>query len=172
MVRLGADRRPGAAGLRDAAEGGLRADYRREGGARARAGAGGPRGAGAAYEEAFRLSSLAVDNSRIVTTDRYISGVLETGVNSQLASGGEASAGDLVIQVGRDVFGYHGRNILIPKGSRLVCGFRAPKQGESRLGVSCGRVLLGGSRAEIYEAGGGGFDVQGRRGRERKGERG
>ena len=45
-----------------------------------------------------------------------------------------------------------------------MCGFRAPKPGESRLGLNCGRVLLGGSRAEIWQASGGGSDVQGRRG--------
>lgn len=115
-----------------------------------------------AYEEAAAVSSLPVDNSRIVTTDRYISGILEGGVNSQL-SGGEAGQ-EVVIQVNRDVFGYHGRNVLIPKGSRLVCGFRSPKQGESRLGVRCARVLLGGHRAEIYQAGAAGYDAQGRLG--------
>lgn len=115
-----------------------------------------------AYEEASAVSSLPVDNSRIVTTDRYISGVLEGGVNSQL-SGGQAGQ-EVVIQVNRDVFGYHGRNILIPKGSRLVCGFRSPRQGESRLGVRCARVLLGGHRAEIYQAGAAGYDAQGRLG--------
>ena len=117
----------------------------------------------ASYAEEVRISGLPVDNERILTTDRYVSGILETSINSQLA-GEEGERNDVVIQVNRDVFGYHGRSILIPKGSRLVCGFRAPKQGESRLGLSCGRILLGGSRAEIYQAAGGGFDVQGKRG--------
>ena len=115
------------------------------------------------YAERSSVSGLPVDNSRILTTDRYVSGILETSINSQLA-GEDGDDRDVVIQVNRDVFGYHGRSILIPKGSRLVCGFRAPKAGETRLGLSCGRVLLGGSRAEIYQAAAGGFDVQGRRG--------
>ena len=114
------------------------------------------------YSAPARTSGLPVDNERILTTDRYVSGILETSINSQLAGDGEGQ--DVVIQVNRDVFGYHGRSILIPKGSRLVCGFRAPKAGETRLGLSCARVLLGGSRAEIWQASGGGHDVQGRPG--------
>ena len=79
------------------------------------------------YSAPARTSGLPVDNERILTTDRYVSGILETSINSQLAGDGEGQ--DVVIQVNRDVFGYHGRSILIPKGSRLVCGFRAPKAG-------------------------------------------
>ena len=116
----------------------------------------------AGYGAPSRTSGLPVDNERILTTDRYLTGILETSINSQLAGDGDGQ--DVVIQVNRDVFGYHGRSILIPKGSRLVCGFRAPKPGESRLGLNCGRVLLGGSRAEIWQATAGGSDVQGRRG--------
>ena len=113
------------------------------------------------YEEDYRLSSLPVSNERIVTTDRYISGTVESGINSQLVAGDE-SGGEVVIQVSRDVFGYHGRNILIPKGSRLVCGYKSPKVGETRLAIKCGRVLLGGSRAEILQASANIYDAQAR----------
>lgn len=113
------------------------------------------------YESDRRVSSLPVDNSRIVTTDRYITGVLETGINSQL----DGSSGSVVIQVSRDVFGYHGRNLLIPKGSRLVCDYESPDEiGASRLAVSCGRVLLAEHRAEIIELASAAGDVQGRAG--------
>lgn len=105
-------------------------------------------GGAAAYEEKSITSTLPVDNSRIVTTDRYISAIVETGVNTQLDGG---TGGPVVLQVTRDVFGYHGRNLLIPKGSRLVCGFKPlDKVGSSRAPFRCSRILRGGDRAEIY----------------------
>ncbi|EPY00147.1 TrbI/VirB10 family protein, partial [Magnetospirillum fulvum] len=110
-------------------------------------------------KEASITSTKPVDNSRIVTTDRYISGILETGINTQLDG---ATGGPVVIQTTRDVFGYHGRNILIPKGSRLVCAFKSlDKVGSTRAPLRCSRVLLGGHRAEIYGAKANVTDVQG-----------
>ncbi len=114
------------------------------------------------YQAEGRTSTAPVDNSRIVTADRYINGVLEKGINSQLDG---TTGGSLVIQVSRDVYGYHGRNILIPKGSRLICQYQSPEDmGSTRLGVRCGRVLLGETRAEIYQLKAGVFDQQGRLG--------
>lgn len=109
------------------------------------------RGAGGTeYEEKSLTSTGPVDNSRIITTDRYITGVLETGINTQLDG---STGGPVVIQVSRDVFGYHGRNILVPKGSRLVCAFKSlDKVGSSRAPLRCTRMLLGESRAEIFGA--------------------
>jgi type IV secretion system protein VirB10 len=114
---------------------------------------------GTEYEEKSITSSLPVDNSRVVTTDRYISGILETGINTQLDG---STGGPVVIQTTRDVFGYHGRNILIPKGSRLVCAFKSlDKVGSSRAPLRCSRVLLGGHRAEIFSTKANVTDVQG-----------
>lgn len=111
------------------------------------------------YKEKAITSSRPVDNQRIVTTDRYISGILETGINTQLDG---ATGGPVVIQTTRDVFGYHGRNILIPKGSRLVCVFKSlAKIGSSRAPLRCSRLLLGGSRAEIFGIKSNVTDVQG-----------
>ncbi|CCG42489.1 TrbI/VirB10 family protein [Magnetospirillum molischianum] len=111
------------------------------------------------YKEASITSTKPVDNSRIVTTDRYISGIFETGINTQLDG---ATGGPVVIQTTRDVFGYHGRNILIPKGSRLVCAFKSlDKIGSTRAPLRCSRVLLGGHRAEIFGAKANVTDVQG-----------
>lgn len=101
------------------------------------------------YAGPRRTSSRPVDNERIVTADRYITGILETGINSQV--GGD-EAGTIVVQTARDVFGYHGRNVLIPKGSRLLCSFQPPADiGSSRLPLSCSRILMAGHRAEIRE---------------------
>ena len=114
------------------------------------------------YESDGQISGLPVDNARILTADRYISGILETGFNSQLDS---ASGGEVIIQTSRDVFGYHGRNILIPKGSRMICEYGSPgKQGESRIALSCKRILMAGNRAEIFQIAARVGDVQGRAG--------
>lgn len=99
------------------------------------------------YQEKSATSTGPIDNTRIITTDRYISGILETGINTQLDG---TTGAPVVIQVTRDVYGYHGRTRLIPKGSRLVCGIKTlDKVGSSRAPVHCSRVLLGESRAEI-----------------------
>ena len=111
------------------------------------------------YQEKYLTSSLPVDNSRKVTTDRYISVIVETGINTQLDGG---SGGPVVLQVSRDVFGYHSRNILIPKGSRMVCGFKPlEKVGSSRAPLRCSRILLGGNRAEIFGMKANAADMQG-----------
>ena len=99
------------------------------------------------YAAAGRVSGLPVDNTRILTADRYISGVLETGFNSQVASEGGGAA---IIQTNRDVFGYHGRKVLIPKGSRLICSYEGPeRQGETRVAFRCERILIAGHRARF-----------------------
>ena len=114
------------------------------------------------YDSPGRKSSLPVDNTRILTADRYISGILETGLNSLLGSG---VGGSVIIQTSRDVFGYHDRNILIPKGSRLICGYDSPgRQGETRLAFACTRILMAGHRAEILQLSAPVGDVQGRGG--------
>ena len=121
------------------------------------------------YMQTIKQSSFPVDNSRLLTNDRFITGILETGINSQLGAtsldGDQGVSGGIIIQVSRDVFGYHGRNILIPKGSRLVCSYLAPDSlGVSRIGIICNRLLLAGNRAEIYDLENIGTDVQGRDG--------
>jgi type IV secretion system protein VirB10 len=114
------------------------------------------------YDSQGQVSGLPVESARILTADRYISGVLETGLNSQL---GSTAGGQAIIQTSRDVFGYHGRNILIPKGSRLICGFDSPgRQGETRIAFNCTRILMAGHRAEILQLAAPVGDVQGRGG--------
>ncbi|CDK99667.1 Type IV secretion system protein ptlG [Magnetospirillum gryphiswaldense MSR-1 v2] len=123
-------------------------------------GSGAGRGAGGTeYEEEGRTSTKPVDNSRVLTNDRYVCGTLESATNTQLDG---SSGGTVVIQVSRDTFGYHGRNILVPKGSRLVCGYKSlEKVGSSRSPFRCSRILLGESRAEIFGLKANVIDVQG-----------
>lgn len=114
------------------------------------------------YGGKSKTSSFPVDNSRIIAADRYISGIMENGYNSQLDS---ASGGTVIIQTSRDIFGYHGRNILAPKGSRIICESGGlDKQGQTRVGLTCDRILIAGYRHEILQAGAVAGDVQGRAG--------
>ncbi len=114
------------------------------------------------YQTEGRYSSQPVDNSRIIGQDRFITGILETGINSQLNS---AEGGNIIIQTARNIFGYHGRNVLIPKGSRLICQYESPKdQGSSRLAIKCDRILMAGYRAEIIKLNSPIGDIQGRAG--------
>lgn len=100
-----------------------------------------------AYQSERSVSSQPVDNSRIITADRYVIGILETSINSQI--GGE-DTGTVIVQTARDVYGYHGRRILLPKGTRLICDYRAPEDiGSSRIPMACRRALIAGHRAEI-----------------------
>lgn len=114
------------------------------------------------YHHDSRVSGLPVDSSRILTTDRYISVIFETGVNSQIES---KNGGQVVLQVSRDVFGYHGRNLLVPKGSRMVCDYSSPRrQGDTRLSFNCSRILMAEYRSEILQLAAPVADVQGRGG--------
>lgn len=114
------------------------------------------------YDAPGVTSGLPVDNTRILTADRYISGILETGLNSQLDS---AAGGQAIIQTSRDVYGYHGRSALVPKGSRLICNYQSPsRQGDTRIAFTCSRILLGEHRAEILQLSATAGDVQGRSG--------
>ena len=111
------------------------------------------------YDGEGKTAGQPVDNSRIFAADRYITGIIETGYNSQI------SGGEIIIQVSRDVYGYHSRNVLIPKGSRMICGDGGPlKQGETRPSFTCNRILMGGYRSEIIKLSAKVSDVQGRLG--------
>ncbi|NMM46494.1 TrbI/VirB10 family protein [Rhodospirillaceae bacterium KN72] len=111
------------------------------------------------YQAEHRTSTGPVDNSRKIAVDRYITGNLEMGINSQLDSD---EGGEVVVQTTRDVFGYHGRNILIPKGSRLICRFKGPDEiGKTRIALNCFRILIAGHRAELFEINSRIGDVQG-----------
>ena len=114
------------------------------------------------YISKGETSGLPVDNTRILAADRFIPGIVETGVNTQLNS---ADGGEIIIQTSRDVYGYHGRNILVPKGSRMICDYEGPdKFGKSRAILECKRILFAGHRAEILQLKSRVGDVQGRGG--------
>jgi len=115
-----------------------------------------------AYAGDGRISGFPVDNGRILAADRYIAGIMETGFDSRVDC---EAGGAAIVQTARDVFGYHGRNVLIPKGSRLLCGCGTPERtGETRAVFACRRILIAGHRAEILQLSAPVGDQQGRGG--------
>ena len=97
-----------------------------------------------AYDFEGMVSTEPVSNERVITTDRYITGIIETGINTQLSS---REGGNVIIQVSRPVYGYGTRNVLIPTGSRLVCSYESPDNiNATRIGLTCKRILLAGDR--------------------------
>jgi type IV secretion system protein VirB10 len=80
-------------------------------------------------------SSLPVDRTRILTTDRVINAVLERGVDSSIP-------GPVVAVVESHVYGSDGRTILIPAGSRVVGAFRLLQTAnQERIEMQWTRVL-------------------------------
>lgn len=59
------------------------------------------------------IASKAYDLSRIITTDSFIPAVMYTAVNSEIPSK------TVLAIVESDVVGFHGTNILIPRGSKV-----------------------------------------------------
>jgi type IV secretory pathway VirB10-like protein len=59
------------------------------------------------------IASKKYDLSRVLTTDMFIPAVMYTAVNSEIPSK------TVVAVVESDVSGFHGRNILIPRGSKI-----------------------------------------------------
>ncbi|EOX3329420.1 TrbI/VirB10 family protein [Vibrio cholerae] len=81
------------------------------------------------------VSTLPVDLTRTITADRYIACILNDQIHSQLA-------GQVTCQVENNIFGFHGRKILIPAGSRVI-GFYEPisKTGMSRFPLQWKRII-------------------------------
>lgn len=81
------------------------------------------------------VSTFPVDLSRVVTADRYIPCILVDQINSQLE-------GRVTCTVERNVYGYHGRNILIPAGSKFMGSHGTLKKvGDERFNIEWKRFL-------------------------------
>lgn len=59
------------------------------------------------------VASIPYDLSRMLTTDSFIPAVMYTSLNSEIPSK------TVLAVVESDIVGFHGRNILIPKGSKI-----------------------------------------------------
>ncbi|HQS83532.1 MAG: hypothetical protein B7Y25_01290 [Alphaproteobacteria bacterium 16-39-46] len=81
------------------------------------------------------ISTFPVKGERVLTADRYIPVILENAINSQLP-------GRFIAIVETHVFANEGRNILLPKGTRIICSYRClVKEGDTRLNAVCSRAL-------------------------------
>lgn len=79
-------------------------------------------------------SSLPVDRSRILTTDRVIKAVLETPLYSPLQEGHP-----VVAQVSSHVYSPNGRNVLIPAGTKVIG--KLSRSVDERVGIGWERIL-------------------------------
>ena len=103
-------------------------------------------------------SGLPVDNTRIITETEPIPVILREAINSQIPS-------KVVLRVERNIYGSHGRKILIPKFSEIVCKHATPDHANSsRLEMQCSRIIAAGKRYEINGLGVAVADQQGQGG--------
>lgn len=86
-------------------------------------------------EQPKTAPTFPVDLTRVITADRFIPAIVIPEINSELE-------GKVVAQVEANVYGYHGRMILVPAGSKAI-GRYLPfkKAGESRLRIVWERII-------------------------------
>lgn len=81
------------------------------------------------------ISTFTVDLARTITADRFIPAILTVAINSQLP-------GRVTAQVETNVFGFHGRKILIPAGSKVIGTYQPLSEvGDSRLDIVWSRII-------------------------------
>jgi len=87
------------------------------------------------WKEAKTNASLPLDMSRVVSVDKFIPALIVNQINSELG-------GKVVAQIEENVFGGHGRKILIPAGSKAVGRYKPVKKiGQERLTVTWVRII-------------------------------
>lgn len=80
-------------------------------------------------------TSLPVDLERTITVDRMIPAILVNEVNSELG-------GKVIAVIESNVYGAHGRKVLIPAGSKAVGQYKPLKKvGEERLAILWTRII-------------------------------
>ena len=72
------------------------------------------------------IASKAYDLSRVITTNKVIPVVLETAINTEIATKG------ITANVESDVYGYHPKDVLIPRVSKLEGQFEAIQNKNAR----------------------------------------
>jgi len=100
-------------------------------------GAGGAGGANADKKKAVTLAEAAPigDTTKMIAQGKMIDAVLESAINTDFP-------GVLRAIVSRDVYAESGRNVLIPKGSRLIGTYNADvKMGQARIYIIWNRVI-------------------------------
>ena len=79
-------------------------------------------------------ASLIGNTDNMIAQGKIIDVVLETAINTDLE-------GVIRAIVSRDVYAESGRNILIPKGSRLIGSYNPPDEGIARVVIEWSRVI-------------------------------
>lgn len=87
------------------------------------------------WKESQTKASYPVNMERVVTVDRFIPAILVNEINSELG-------GKVVAVVEKNVYGAHGRKVLIPAGSKAI-GMYKPldKVGQERLSIHWPRII-------------------------------
>jgi len=87
------------------------------------------------WGEKKTIASYPLDMERIIPVTRRISAVLVEAVHSELD-------GKVTAQIEENIYGAHGRNILIPAGSHAVGRYRSlQKPGDTRIQVIWSRII-------------------------------
>ena len=82
------------------------------------------------------IPTYPVNLERTLTATRFIPVVLYTEIKSELSSQ------KVISQVEQDIYGDHGRKILVPKGSKIVGSYQAFDEiGQTRLQITWNRIL-------------------------------
>lgn len=81
------------------------------------------------------VSTFPLKGDRVITADRYIPVILENSIHSQLP-------GRFIALVERHIFANEGRNVLLPKGTRIICSYKSlVREGDTRLNAVCARAI-------------------------------
>lgn len=81
------------------------------------------------------IASASLFLNRVVTADRMITALLIPETISDLA-------GQITAQIEEDIYGFHGREILIPRGSKAIGGYTPLQRiGDERLIASWHRIV-------------------------------
>ncbi|WP_424686524.1 MAG: TrbI/VirB10 family protein [Halarcobacter ebronensis] len=91
------------------------------------------------YDKDFGIekdfASKKVKLNRVITADKMFSAILITAINSHLA-------GKVVAMIEYDIYGSHGKELLIPKGSTAIGSYLPIKKiGEERLAIGWTRII-------------------------------
>jgi len=89
------------------------------------------------------VSTYPVDLTRTITADRYIDCAVKEQINSQLE-------GRVTCQIINDVYGVHGRKVLIPAGSTAIGKHTTLKKvGDERFNIIWERIIRAGDGVHI-----------------------
>ena len=80
--------------------------------------------------------TFPVDLQRVIPVTKFIPAILYTELRSELASE------KVIARIENDIVGFHGRLILIPKGSQAVGRYKpVKKQGDTRISIEFYRII-------------------------------